>query len=135
MNHFCGIGRIVKDLDLKYGQSGTAVLKFTLAINRQFKKEGEERQADFINCVAFGKTAEALTKFSSKGQQIGITGHIQTGSYDNKEGKKVYTTEIIIDSWYFADSKKSGGESQPSQRNSDSGGFNPGAEEDDELPF
>jgi single-strand DNA-binding protein len=133
MNIFCGIGRVTRDLETRFSQTGNAVVKFTLAINRQFKKDGEEKQADFLNCIAFSKTGESLGKFVTKGQQIGITGHIQTGSYENKEGKKVYTTDIIVDSWYFADSKKSGNE--PSHSNqAPMDGFTP-IDDGDELPF
>jgi len=76
-----------------------------LAVNRQFKKEGEERQADFLSCKVFGKTAEFMNNFFSKGRQIGVDGRIQTGSYD-KDGVKVYTTDVIVDKVYFADDKK-----------------------------
>ena len=86
MNNVVLVGRLTKDIELKYTQSGMAVAKFTLAVNRQFKKEGQP-DADFIMCTAFSKTAENLANFMRKGSQIGVVGSIQTGSYDNKDGK------------------------------------------------
>lgn len=99
------------------------VAKFCLAVNRRFTKVGEQ-QADFINCVAFGKTAEFCSKYFAKGQQIALDGRIQTRSYDNKEGKKVYATEVIVENVYFADSKK---ETAPTSE-----GF---MQVEEELPF
>lgn len=112
------IGRITRDLELKGNE--TKVLGFGLAVNRKFKKDGEQ-EADFINCKAFGNTAEVMVNHLSKGRQIGIEGRIQCGSYE-KEGQKIYTTEVIVDSFYFADSKKDG----QAQEN---------VGEEDELPF
>jgi single-strand DNA-binding protein len=106
MNKSILMGRITKDLELKTSQAGTSFLSFTLAVNRQFVKQGEERQADFISCKAFGKTAENIAKFFLKGSLIAIEGRIQTGSYDNKEGQKVYTTDIMIDNFHFTGEKK-----------------------------
>jgi single-strand DNA-binding protein len=111
LNKVILLGRIVRDLELK--QAGEIeVTKFTLAVNRRFVKQGEERQADFINCTAFGKTATTMVNFLEKGRQIGIEGRIQTGSYKNNEGVMVYTTEVIVDQFYFADGKKSQEESE-----------------------
>ena len=103
MNTVCLLGRITRDLELKYSQNNMAVCKFSVAIDRRTK----EKETDFINCVAFGKTAEFLNSYFGKGRAIAITGHIQTGSYTNKDGNKVYTTEVICDSLDFADSKRS----------------------------
>ena len=98
MNKVCLFGRLTKDVDLKFAAgSGTAVASFTLAVNRQFKKD----ETDFINCKAFAKTAEILAQYVFKGQQLSVTGHIQTGKYKNKAGKDVYTTEVIVDSFNF----------------------------------
>jgi single-strand DNA-binding protein len=105
MNSVHIIGRLTKDIELKYGNSRAAYCSFTLAVNRQFKKQGEERQADFISCKAFGKTAEFMSNHFSKGSQIAIDGRIQTGSYE-KDGQKVYTFDIIVEQIYFAESKK-----------------------------
>lgn len=106
MNIFCCIGRLTKDPEMRYAQNanGTAVAKFTIAIDRQRKKEGEP-SADFLNCVAFGKTAETISKYFTKGRRIAVNGHIQTGSYKAKDGHTVYTTDILVDAFYFCDSQ------------------------------
>ena len=102
MNKVILIGRLTKDPELRFAAgSGTAVSRFTVAVNRQFKKD----ETDFINCVAFGKTAEFLEKYFKKGMAIGLTGHIQTGSYTNKDGQKVYTTDVIVEETEFVESK------------------------------
>lgn len=116
MNKVTLIGRLTKDPETRQSQTGTAVCSFTLAVNRQFKKDGEERQADFIMCKAFGKTANHIAKYFAKGQQVAVCGRIQTGSYE-KEGQKVYTTDIIVDEVYFADGKKDQSQSTDSQVN------------------
>lgn len=127
MNKWAGMGRITKDLDLKYSQSNMAVLKFSVAINRRKKDE-----VDFINCIAFDKTAENINKYFEKGSQIGIVGHIQTGSYTNNEGKKVYTTDIIVDEWDFCGVGKKQ-EAEP-QSDADDSGYYPESDSDEE-PF
>jgi single-strand DNA-binding protein len=96
MNSCHFIGRLTKDIELRYTNTEIAVTSFILAVNRQFKKEGEERQADFLSCKAFGKTAEFMGKYFSKGRQVGIDGRIQTGSYE-KDGVKIYTTDVIVE--------------------------------------
>ena len=103
MNSVNLVGRLTKDPDLRYTNDGKAVAKFTLAIDR-YKSE-----ADFIRCVAFGARAEALANYMSKGKQLGVTGSIKTGSYDDKEsGKKVFTTEVIADRFDFPSKQESG---------------------------
>lgn len=133
MNKICLLGRLTKDLELK--QAGEmSVTKFTLAVNRRFKND----EADFINCTAFGKTATTMVNFLEKGRQIGVEGRIQTGSYKNNEGVMVYTTEVIVDGFYFADGKKSQGKSEfncPGLDDVDENGFRPLDEGKDELPF
>jgi single-strand DNA-binding protein len=99
MNKAILIGRITKDLELKASASGMSYLSFTLAVNRR----GKDKEADFITCKAFSKTAEFINTYMSKGRQIAVEGRIQTGSYD-KDGAKVYTTDVICDNVYFADS-------------------------------
>lgn len=106
MNLVTLMGRITKDLDLKTSQSGSSFMSFTIAINRAFTKQGEEKQTDFISCKAFGKTAENIAKFFSKGSLIAIEGRIQTGSYSDKEGKKVYTTDVMVSGFHFTGEKK-----------------------------
>lgn len=107
MNNVALIGRLSKDPDVRYTQvNNTMVVQFPLAVNRRFAKQGEERQADFINIVAWNKTAEFCSKYFKKGQQVGIIGRLQTRNYDDKDGKRVYVTEVIAEEVYFADSKK-----------------------------
>lgn len=105
MNSVNLIGRTTKDIELKYTQSNTAVTQFNLAVNRPYTKE-KEQQADFINIVAWGKTAEFCSKYFKKGTQIGVSGRLSTRNYDDKDGKKVYVTEVVAEHVYFADSKK-----------------------------
>ena len=103
MNTVQLLGNIARDPELKYAAgSGTAVSRFTVAVKRQFKKD----ESDFINCIAFGKTAETIAQYFVKGNKIAIIGHIQTGSYE-KDGKTVYTTDIIVDAFDFVNSKGS----------------------------
>ena len=104
MNKVILIGRLTKDADVKVSSTGTAVARFNLAVDRRFKKEGEQT-CDFINCVAFSKTAEFLEKYGNKGTKFVVEGSIQTGSYTNKEGQKVYTTDVLVQSVEFAESK------------------------------
>lgn len=107
MNKAILMGRLTRDPDVRYTTTNnTMVVQFALAVNRRFAKEGEERQADFINIVAWDKTAEFCSKYFRKGQQVGIIGRIQTRNYDDKDGKKVYVTEVVAEEAYFADSKK-----------------------------
>lgn len=96
-------GRLTRDIDLTFAQgTGMAICKFNIAVNRKFKKD----ETDFFNCIAFNKTGEIIAEHLTKGSPILIEGHIQTGSYENKEGRKVYTTDIIVDSFDFVGSKK-----------------------------
>lgn len=100
-------GRTTKNIELKYSQNNIAMASFTLAVNRRYVKQGEERQADFINCQIFGKTAETFSKYVSKGTEVVIQGRIQTRNYDDKDGKKVYVTEVVVESFEFCGSKQS----------------------------
>ena len=107
MNKVILMGRLTKDPEIRYTQtSNTMVASFNLAVNRRFVKEGQERQADFISIVAWGKTAEFISKYFKKGQQVGIIGRIETRNYDDAQGQKRYVTEVIAEEVYFADSKK-----------------------------
>jgi len=124
MNSWHGIGRLVRDVDTKTTQSGMQVSRFTIAIDRRSKKD-EEKKADFIPCVAFGKTAEFVSKYFSKGSKIVVLGRIQTGSYD-KDGTKIYTTDIMVDDIEFAESKRD---------DSNSLGGDIYADQDTSLPF
>lgn len=108
MNKTILMGRLTKDPDTRYTQTtNTQVTSFTLAVNRRFAKEGEQ-QADFINIVSWNKTAEFVSKYFKKGQQVGVIGRIQTRTWDDDQGQKHYVTEVIAEEVYFADSKREG---------------------------
>lgn len=117
MNKVILMGRLVRDPDVRYsqGEKATAVARYTLAIDRRFKKDGEA-SADFIGCVAFGKNAEFAEKYLRQGTKIAITGRIQTGNYTNRDGQKVYTTDVVVEEQEFAESKGS-------SENNNTGGF------------
>lgn len=100
------IGRLARDPELRYTPNGTAVANFTIAVNRPFAKEGDQ-QADFINCVVWRRLAETLANYQRKGNQIAVEGRIQTRSYENQEGKRVYVTEVVADNIQYLDSKNS----------------------------
>lgn len=104
MNHVSLIGRLTKDLELQKTNSGKSVVKFTLAVNRRFKAEGQP-EADFIRCIAWGKTADVMCQYLGKGSQIGIDGRIETGQYQDKNGATVYTTDIVVENFDFLGSK------------------------------
>lgn len=106
MNKVILIGRCTRDPEVRYsqGENATAVARYTLAVDRQFKRDGEQ-SADFINCIAFGKRGEFAEKYLRKGTKIAVVGRIQTGSYTNKDGQKVYTTDVIVDEHEFVESK------------------------------
>ena len=108
MNKVILMGRLTRDPEVRYsqGERPTAVARYTLAVNRTFKRAGEP-DADFINCVAFGRTAEFAEKYFRQGIRIVISGRIQTGSYTNRDGMKVYTTDVIVEEQEFAESKAS----------------------------
>ena len=107
MNKVVLMGRLTRNPDVRYsqGEKATCVAKYTLAVNRRFHREGEQ-DADFINCVAFGKQGEFAEKYLKQGTKIVISGRIQTGSYTNRDGVKVYTTDVVIEEQEFAESKK-----------------------------
>ena len=109
MNKVILMGRCVADPEVRYsqGENATAVARYRLAVDRKFKREGEPT-ADFIGCVAFGRAAEFAEKYFRKGTKLVVTGRIQTGSYTNKDGQKVYTTDVVIEEQEFAESKNSG---------------------------
>ena len=104
MNSVQLLGRLTRDPDVRYTDGGSTIAKFSLAVDRRFKHEGGET-ADFINCIAFGKTAEFIEKYFHKGMKIALNGRIQTGSYTNKDGVKVYTTDVVVENVEFAESK------------------------------
>lgn len=97
MNKVALIGRLTKEPELRKTESGNSILRFNLAVSRKHKKEDGKTEADFINCIAFNKTAELMAKYLNKGNLIAVDGHIQTGNYTNKDGIKIYTTDVIVD--------------------------------------
>lgn len=107
MNIVILMGRLTKDVDLKQSSTGKAYTQFSLAVDRPVAK-GQDKQTDFINCKAFGKTAELLGKYFSKGNRVGVEGSLQVGSYVNKDGKTVYTTDVLVNRIHFIESRKSG---------------------------
>ena len=114
MNRFDGIGRLTRDPEIR--RSGDSVsARFSIAINRRYKNKDGEREVDFINCIAFGKSAELIEKHFHKGNAIGVGGEIRTGNYTNREGQKVYTTDVVVNEIDFIESKNSGQQNaQPS---------------------
>lgn len=131
MNKAILMGRLTRDPEIRYTTTNnTMVASFGLAVNRRFARQGEERQADFINIVAWSKTAEFVSKYFKKGQQVGVIGRIETRNFDDKDGKKVYVTEVIAEEVYFADSKKEDNTNAPFENTQD---FTPVT--DDDLPF
>ena len=135
MNNFNCIGRIVKDLEVKTSQGGTAVLNNTVAINRPFKnKQTGEREADFINFVAFGKTAEIIAQYHQKGSLIGLTGRMQSRSYENSNSQKVFVTELVVNEMHFTGSNNaSDGQQSQARPNTTNQQQRPSAPE--ENPF
>lgn len=157
INNVVLVGRMTKDADLQYTASNIAVATFNLAVNRNFKNNNGEREADFINCVIWRQQAENLANWAKKGALVGITGRMQTRNYENQQGQRVYVTEVVADSFQLLEGRNTqeqrGGNSQaPSQNNYGNtgsqtpdfgngfGGFGAGSStpmdiSDDDLPF
>lgn len=132
MNKVTLMGRLTKEPEIRYTTgNNTAVASFTLAVNKRFQKQGEKKKADFINCQAWDKTAEFISKYFQKGNQVAVVGRIQTRTWDDTEGKKHYVTEVVVEETFFADSKK---QDKPNESNDNTDGFNP-IDDQDELPF
>lgn len=148
MNKVVLMGRLTRDPDVRYtqGANAMAVARYTLAVDRRFKRDTDTQTADFISCVAFGKSAEFAEKYLHQGTKMLVTGRIQTGSYTNKDGQKVYTTDVVVEEQEFAESKGSAG-SFNREAGAESAGFTPAAPQagsrfmnipdgiDEELPF
>ena len=144
MNKVILMGRLTRNPDVRYsqGEKATCVARYTLAVNRRFRREGDQ-DADFINCVAFGRQGEFAEKYLKQGTKIVISGRIQTGSYTNRDGVKVYTTDVVVEECEFAESKNVAGENSgftPSDRPSPSSAAGDGFMNipdgiDEELPF
>lgn len=134
MNVATLVGRLTKNVDLRYTSNGKAVGSFTVAVNRPFKNANGEQEADFILCQVWGKQAENLAQFTGKGSQIGLTGRIQTRSYDNKQGQRVFVTEVVADRVQFLDSKKQSDQGRQDSQNAQ-GQAEPFDINDDDIPF
>lgn len=136
MNSVQLLGRLTRDPDVRYTDGGSTIARFSLAVDRRFKQEGGDT-ADFINCIAFGKTAEFIERYIFKGTKIALNGRIQTGSYTNKDNVKVYTTDVVVENVEFAESKNNnsnaGSNVNTSAQNEDFMSIPDGI--DEELPF
>ena len=141
INNTVLVGRLTKTVELRYTPSNVAVATFTLAVNRTFKNENGDREADFINCVMWRQQAENLANWAKKGALIGITGRIQTRSYDNQQGQRVYVTEVVAEQFQLLESKGQGNQTQQRQAQQQAPDFsrsattNPLDISDDMLPF
>ena len=139
INNTTLVGRLVKDIDLRYTSNGTATGTFTLAVNRNFKNAAGEIEADFINCVIWRKAAENFANFTRKGSLVGITGRIQTRNYENKEGQRVYVTEVVADNFALLEKKSDNEPQAPRQTQRQADPFASHGEsiqiDDDSLPF
>lgn len=138
MNKIILMGRLTRDVDVKYTQSTNVMIaNFTLAVNRRFVKEGEERQEDFFNVSTFGKTAEFVNKYFSKGQQVAVIGRLQNRSWEDEQGQKHYATDVIAEEVYFADSKKQSNEYDAKELEDTlkNAGMDFNQIDDDSLPF
>ena len=134
MNKAILVGRLTKDPELRATTSGVSVASFTVACDRRFVKQGEERKADFINCIAWQKSAEAISKYFKKGDRIALEGSIQIRDWQDNDGKKHYATEVVVDAWEFAQSKSEGAaSSMQAEPTEDVDGFMP--VDDVDLPF
>ncbi|WP_346350003.1 single-stranded DNA-binding protein [Lactococcus petauri] len=137
INNVVLVGRIVRDPELRYTSQNTAVATFTLAVNRRFKNAQGEREADFINCVIWRQPAENLANWAKKGTLVGITGSIQVRNYENKEGQRVYVTEVLADNFQMLESNSNKTEKGKTKSNQDKDLFagSPMEVSDDDLPF
>ncbi|NIK12853.1 single-stranded DNA-binding protein [Alkalibacillus almallahensis] len=150
LNRSVLVGRLTKDPELRYTNNGVAVANFTIAVNRPFKNQDGEQEADFINCVIWRKPAENLASYMSKGSMVGVDGRIQTRSYDNQEGKRIFITEVVAESVQFLETKQSNqnqGNNNPQQPKQSTQSQNESSKQsleeagepvdlqDDDLPF
>lgn len=134
INNVCLVGRLTRQVDLRYTQNGTAFGSFSLAIDRTYKNQAGERETDFINCVIWRKPAVNLSNYSKKGSLIGVEGRLQSRSYDNKEGQKVYVTEVLVENFSLLESKAvTEGRQEAPNGNVEQVQF--GEVNDDDLPF
>ena len=122
MNKVILMGRLTRDPEVRYSQSeqSMAIARFTLAVDRRFKRDGDQQSADFISCTAFGKTGEFIERYCHQGTKLVVEGRIQTGSYTNKDGNRVFTTDVVVESCEFAESKAASGSSSDTNSNANS---------------
>ena len=141
INNVTLVGRLTKDPDLRYTSSGKGVAGFTLAVNRRFTNQAGQREADYIQCVIWGKSAETLANYAKKGSLIGIVGRLQSRSYENNEKQRVYVTEVVVETFQFLEAKTANEQRQNSQNNQQNDNSDPNFEgstidiSDDDLPF
>ena len=137
LNSTCLVGRLTKDAELRYTPNNQAVATFTLAVNRPFKSQNGEHEADFINCVIWRQQAENLANWAKKGALIGITGRIQTRNYENQQGQRVFVTEVVADNFQLLESRKDreAGQSQGQSQPDFSRQAEPFSIEESDLPF
>lgn len=121
INRVVQVGRLTKDVELRYTPSGLPMARFTIAVNRTFTNQQGEKEADFISCVAFRKQAENLANFMRKGNLIGVDGRLQTGSYEGQDGKRIYTTDVVADSIQFLEPRSDASSGSQNQRNYQNG--------------
>lgn len=117
-------GRLTRDPELRYTTSGTAVVSFTLAVDRQFRNQNGDRDADFVNCVIWRKSAENFSNFTHKGSLVGVEGRIQTRNYENQQGNRVYVTEVVVDNFALLEPRQNGGINQGGQQQPFNNGSN-----------
>jgi single-strand DNA-binding protein len=133
MNKVTLIGRLTKEPEIRTAQSGTTVVRYSLAVQRAFKSTNGQQETDFINCICFKKTAEFAEKYLHKGMRIAVNGRIQTGSYTNKDGQKVYTTDVVVEEHEFVESRQA--QSTPPPVPSSDGFMDIPDEIGEDLPF
>ena len=136
INNVVLIGRLTRDVDLRYTPQNQAVGQFKLAVNRNFKNQNGEYDADFINCVIWGKSAENFTNWTKKGNLVGITGRVQTRNYENQQGQRVYVTEVVAESFQLLEKRdNSANQNSMAEQMPPSFAGNPMDIKDDDLPF
>lgn len=124
INNVILVGRLTRDVEVKYTQSGTAVASFRLAVERNFKNQNGDKEADFINCQIWKKGAETLAQYTQKGNMLGVVGRLQTSSYQDRDGKTVYKTEVVVENFQLLGGNKQQGQQSQPQNNGYNQGFN-----------
>ncbi len=135
MNKVILMGRLTRDSEMRYTANNTPVCSFSIAVDRSYVKQGEERQADFINCVAWSKTGEFVNKYFKKGNKILVEGELRNNNYEDNNGVKHYSMNVNVGQVYFVESKNAGSGGNDNQQQENTKGFQPLDEDDDDLPF